>query len=574
MTIEIGAIVNGFRIEDVLGNGSTGVVYEATQLVLDRRVALKLLDKRWASDPVFDERFRKATREQSALHHPHIVAVYDVGASAHGPYIAMQLVRGTTLAALLSARSIEATRALALLAQTAEALDAAHAAGVVHGDIRSQNILIDQSERAFLTDFGLSTASSAGYGTPGREALLASEEHTPEADRDAFARVVLECLADQPSAAKDRIRGAFRNGGAATMVSAAAALIGKPRRSRRRRRLYAGAAFLAVSAVPAVLIFRSATTTPAAQRQPAPSVAAGAIALGSALSPGGFRSVGCDGRSPGPSAPACTVLQTTLSQRVLAAPGDGVIHKWAVRGARGRMRVQVVRRIHGPCLGGGTTSAEARVADRCFARVFTSQLVEVPDERVHVFPVDLEVERGDLVGLALSPGAAIGVRPGRAATTARWIGPLQIEPRTPTEGKGTSLDQEILLRADFVEGVRRSLPARLNGSAAARAPFGTEVDGQTRELSDGRVARVSVVTLSDSVALDMVIGTTRSCRIEIPDADPAGRLSINQVVQTGDAARSGGIPVADIRIVWSNPGSALPVEHRYALTPDGIEFID
>lgn len=105
----------------------------------------------------FIDRFRREGRVQAAMSHPHVVTVYETGTSDHGPWLAMRLVLGTTLADEI-AEGIDSQRALALVGQAAEGLDAAHAAGLVHRDVTPRNILVEGDE-AYLADFGLSRPS-------------------------------------------------------------------------------------------------------------------------------------------------------------------------------------------------------------------------------------------------------------------------------------------------------------------------------------------------------------------------------------------------------------------------------
>ena len=546
MTIEPGAVIEGFRIDGVLGRGSAGVVYEATQLSLGRRVALKLLNGENAGEPVFAERFQRAVRLQAAFHHPHAVPVYDAGESDRGLFIAMQLIAGPTLATLLDDGKLEAERAIRLLGEIAGALDAAHAAGLVHGSVGPQRVLIDAGDRAFLADFALRGSRSAS---------VHDGPVTADQDRRAFADMLFSCL----PAWATRSQGSEIPDTADALVAAASGAI-RRRGSRRRASFRIGVVGLAVLVAVSVAGAFTATDdlTSASVTQPAPAVDPGAVALGSDLAPGDTRPIGCDGRPPTPNTSACTLVQTTLSGLTLAAPAAGVIRNWAVRGARGVLRLQVIRP-----LGAGV-----------FARVYTSQFTEVPDEGVHTFPVDLEIARGDLVGVVLLPGASIGIRARGGTTTARWSGPLGVAARPPSVGAGDSFDHEILLRADYVPGGRRTLPPQLTGFAAALAPAGSVLVSRQVELEGGSTVRFELVRLPDRIVVDMFDGSVRVSRLDVPDADAGG--SVNEFVQGdfADAPRSGGIIVADVRLTWSNPAQVLPIEHRYALRPTSIVFVD
>ncbi|MCB0874396.1 MAG: serine/threonine protein kinase, partial [Thermoleophilia bacterium] len=179
------------------------VVHEATHVASGRVVALKIISPGRA-DPEFAERLRREGRAQAALDHPNVVTVYEAGNSEHGPWLAMRLVDGTTLADLIDDGSLDATQALDLLDQVAAALDAAHGAGLVHRDVKPRNILVGGDGVAYLADFGLSrpsdgmdaTATGQFLGTLAYAApeVLRGADAGPAADRYALAAVLFECL--------------------------------------------------------------------------------------------------------------------------------------------------------------------------------------------------------------------------------------------------------------------------------------------------------------------------------------------------------------------------------------------
>ena len=150
----------GYRIESILGQGGMGTVYEATQLSLNRIVALKILSPQLGSDLVFRERFRREGHIQAAIDHPHIVTVYEAGEVDDVLFLAMRLVRGSTLKDMIVGRDLEGARTLRLLKPIADALDTAHEAGLTHRDIKPQNILVGVRDHAFLADFGLTKSST------------------------------------------------------------------------------------------------------------------------------------------------------------------------------------------------------------------------------------------------------------------------------------------------------------------------------------------------------------------------------------------------------------------------------
>jgi serine/threonine protein kinase len=203
--LQSGTIVSGYRLDGVLGQGEMAVVYRATQVSLDRVVALKLLDPELSSDPSFRARFQREGRLQATLEHQHIVPVYEAGETEHGLFLAMRLVGGPTLKDLILDRQLSALRSLRVLSQVAQALDAAHQANLIHRDIKPQNILIDRGDHAYLADFGLirapddaarltSTGQFIGtidYVSPEQ---IQGDPATPASDRYALAAVLIECL--------------------------------------------------------------------------------------------------------------------------------------------------------------------------------------------------------------------------------------------------------------------------------------------------------------------------------------------------------------------------------------------
>ena len=113
---EIGDTVEGYRIDALIGRGGMGAVYEATQLSLDRTVALKVITGELSKEPAFRERFRREGLLQASLEHPHIVTVYEAGESEHGLFLAMRLIRGPNLKDLIVARQLDVGRTLRILA--------------------------------------------------------------------------------------------------------------------------------------------------------------------------------------------------------------------------------------------------------------------------------------------------------------------------------------------------------------------------------------------------------------------------------------------------------------------------
>ena len=162
-----GDILGGYRVRAVAGRGGMAVVYRADDLALGRQVALKVIAPQLAGDPSFRERFARETRIAAGLEHPNVVPVYAAGEENGQLFIAMRYVDGTDLQGLLRDSTLTPERAVAIIAQVADALDAAHARGLVHRDVKPANVLIARvgtSEQAYLTDFGLTRDATAGDG--------------------------------------------------------------------------------------------------------------------------------------------------------------------------------------------------------------------------------------------------------------------------------------------------------------------------------------------------------------------------------------------------------------------------
>jgi len=156
--LALGDEVAGYRIDARIARGGMGVVYRATHLGLDRPVALKVIARELAGDASFRDRFLRESRLAARLDHPAVVPVYDSRDVDGELIVAMRLVEGGDLRALIEREGpLPPARATALLGQVAAALDAAHAAGIVHRDVKPHNVLVE-GERAYLSDFGLAKA--------------------------------------------------------------------------------------------------------------------------------------------------------------------------------------------------------------------------------------------------------------------------------------------------------------------------------------------------------------------------------------------------------------------------------
>jgi hypothetical protein len=497
-----GTEIAGFRIEHTLGRGRAAVVYEATQVDLDRRVALKMFDP----DSALGPRLRTLRWPE----HVHVVRMYAAGSSEHGDFLALQLVRGSTLAERLDAGRLTRRVARAVLEDAGAALDEAHRAGYVHGAVAASNVFVDRDDRGLVSDFGL-VESGADTETDGAAfAALA---------RVCGGRALPEPL---PSSAEEIARAAF------------------PRRRRWRMALPAAFALLAIAGVAATVLARGAS------EEDPPPVLARAVALGSELPASGVRSVDCAGSQPSGASEACTVVQTKLGNRAVVPRRSGVIRRWAVRGARGDIALEVLRR-----------------RGKSFFMVARTQYAHVEDTGLHVLPANLPVRSSDLVGLDVTPGATVGIRDSdREAATARWFGPLVYGVRPAERGAGTGFDHEVLLRVEYAPGVSWKPPGELTGRAAEGAPSGRV--GSRLVLDPGPpLATLEVVRVRGRVVVDLLTGRRRLVRLGVPDANAGGKLASVEIVSIRLAR-----PI--VRLSWRNPDALVVHEYvagRRTLTP-------
>jgi serine/threonine-protein kinase len=212
----VGSQLGPYHLNSLIGRGGMGEVYEAHDTVKGRTVALKLLPDSLSHDPVFRERLQREARAAGQLQEPHVVPIHDYGEIDGVLYVDMRLIDGTDLRSVLAKDGAMApARAVWIVRQVAAALDAAHAAGITHRDVKPENILITADDFAYLVDFGIANAATdhtlTEKGTAiGTYAYMAPERFsskpvTEKADVYALACVLHQCLTGQQPFAADSI---------------------------------------------------------------------------------------------------------------------------------------------------------------------------------------------------------------------------------------------------------------------------------------------------------------------------------------------------------------------------------
>ncbi len=201
----VGTKFGPYYLKRLIGAGGFGEVYEAEDTVKDRTVALKLLREATSKDPVFRERMKREAHAAGRLQEPHVVPIHDYGEIDGLLFVDMRLIDGVDLHTVLEENGpLPPARAVAIIRQVAAALDAAHAAGVMHRDVKPENVILTRDDFAYLVDFGLATAASAerltqmgtmvgtfSYMAPER---LRNKELTHSVDIYSLACVLHECL--------------------------------------------------------------------------------------------------------------------------------------------------------------------------------------------------------------------------------------------------------------------------------------------------------------------------------------------------------------------------------------------
>jgi hypothetical protein len=598
-------------------------VYAAREVEHGRRVALKLLADELGGDPEFVARFRREGRAQAALEHPHVATVYEAGESEHGLYLAMRLVPGPTLATLIHERALDSRHALALLRQVAGALDEAHAQGLVHRDVKPQNVLVGDSDDAYLGDFGLTTVGGADGVTVtgkllGTISYLAPEvirgsEAGPASDRYAFAAMAFECLTgtvvfprrseaailfahtgeapprasgrrpELPSAL-DRVferalakQPGDRPDSATSLVDEIAATLER-----------GGAAALPPPPPPGVAALEEQTAAPIPVAPPPARVHRGrraawlvAAAVGAAAVTGAtVASLDDDERAAGAAPavlPGVDVLGSELADPGRATACDGRAPRprspscTIVQSALPRRSLVVpadgvIRRWAVRSARGELALAVVRPRGDDTFQVARSRNEFVGNGGPHVFETDLAVERGDLVGLVVLTGSAAGVRDGvGGARTRRWIPELPFGD-APERG----FAGELLLRAEYVRGGRQRVPAQVSGPEAADLSPGRVARRVRTRFGSGRPVEIALVSLGDRFVLDQFLAGRRVARVDVPDFRPGdGR------VLTFKAGPQPSVPNhVNVLIEYARAESARIQFHYFVAFPREFEFIN
>lgn len=188
-----------YQVREVIGKGGMGAVYNAYHASLDRHVAIKVLSARFSADPSFVERFKKEAQIIARLEHPHILPVYDFAFDGNTAYLVMKLVKGTSLTSHITRRGMPPERMMKVLDAVAQALSHAHRRNIIHRDIKPDNILIDENDWVYLSDFGMAklltnadmTQQGLIMGTPEYMAPEQALGHSMDHRADVYSLGVL-----------------------------------------------------------------------------------------------------------------------------------------------------------------------------------------------------------------------------------------------------------------------------------------------------------------------------------------------------------------------------------------------
>ena len=243
------------------------------------------------------------------------------------------------------------------------------------------------------------------------------------------------------------------------------------------------------------------------------------------------------------------MVQSALPGATVVVPRNGVIRNWQVRGARGELTLVVTR----PRDGGSF-------------QVTASDTETFGSADVQSFDTDLDVERGDLVGLRVTPGSGVGVRDGiNGATTQRWLPALAGPSRKPDRTAGTGFDHELLLRVGLLPGAKPRSPAQVTGSAAEALPAGRVLRRQSFRIDSGRLD-FALVKLGDRFVIDEFTGRRRIARVDVPGIHPRAQITTFLALPWSDT--DGGVDLG-----YVNEDSARVILRGYEASADGFVLV-
>ena len=214
--LPLGSVFAGCRVDEVIGFGDMGVVYRAEELALQRPVALKVIRPEHSEDARFRERFRRESKIAASIDHPNVIPILDAGEEDGVLYISMRLVDGTDLRRVIAAQGhVEPLRAARIVGRVGAALDAAHARGLVHRDVKPANVLLARADHVYLSDFGLAKPADEAGGLTRQGSIVARAEYVaPEqliedrvdalTDVYALGCLLFEALTGEPPYAGSR----------------------------------------------------------------------------------------------------------------------------------------------------------------------------------------------------------------------------------------------------------------------------------------------------------------------------------------------------------------------------------
>jgi hypothetical protein len=556
---------------------------------------------------------------QAALEHPNVLDVYEVGETDQGLFLAMRLVTGQTLLDLLRDGELDAERALRLLDQVTDALDAAHEAGLVHRDVKPQNVLVE-GDRAYLADFGLTRPSvdttvatshpmlgSVAYVAP---EVVRGEEPTPASDRYSVAATLFHCLTgdvvfprgsdaavlyahatEPPPHARER-RGELP---AELDAVLDAALAKQPEVRPRTAQAIISAARAALG--PEISRFRSPQPSidepqggvPEPGSLPAWSeasgkrrVAAWTAALLVAAALGAGAAIVLDDNDAAPELPLPPVPPGAQALGSALDPPDRFVDCRGAAPASGSPSCSILQTelpgqellvpADGVIAGWTVRGARGDLALDVIRprgsdtiRVGRSQWEFSSSTAPQRFETRLPVEAGDQVALELGPGASVGVTETEGATTQRWLEPDGGAYGAPDRDQGTGFDYGVSMRVDFMPGAEVELPRHLIGTAAASAPAG-RVRAHRRLKVEGLGSdrlRTELVEVGDRVAVDVLSRGRRTLRVFVPGLRPGGvPIELRTFPFPGE-------PFGEADVWWVNPNSGRMLFH-YLIVGKGL----